>query len=404
MLARGRTGYWANPRGQLRALPPPRREIGYTGLVHLVLAAPDSRDASKRELRELPGTHDEIRPGLFACDFPLGAETRLPFLVFARQFLAEAREVRAASIREWAGLLVDNVAGVLPDEQTWSLHVLPFKQVTERTRMGARAWHSRTRGGQPLPESNEVSTPNVGEKRCHLVRQAAVEQLEKRRRHLARHLREYQGVFVADEALVQLILLSPERGFLSVAPAPLPFREQHVVSCFPAGEVPLAVDKQAPSRAFTKLIEAELRLGRRIAARDTCVDLGASPGSWTYVALRRGATVTAVDRADLREDLMQHRNVNFQRGDAFRFVPPSAVDWLLCDVIASADRSAENLLEWLRRKWCRHFVVTLKVDDEGSSDVLTRLKRELPALTSELRLQRLSANKKEVCAFGTIAD
>ena len=86
------------------------------------------------------------------------------------------------------------------------------------------------------------------------------------------------------------------------------------------------------SRAFAKLAEAELRLGRRIAARDTCVDLGASPGSWTYVAVRRGARVTAVDRADLREDLMQHKNVRFERGDAFRFEPASPVDWLLCDV------------------------------------------------------------------------
>jgi len=124
---------------------------------------------------------------------------------------------------------------------------------------------------------------------------------------------------------------------------------------------------------------------------------------WTYVAVRRGARVTAVDRADLREDLMQHRNVRFERGDAFRFEPTSPVDWLLCDVIASAERSAERLLEWLRRKWCRHFVVTLKVDHAGSGAILARLKRELPDLTSELGLLRLCANKKEVCAFGAIA-
>jgi hypothetical protein len=60
-------------------------------------------------------------------------------------------------------------------------------------------------------------------------------------------------------------------------------------------------------------------------------------------------------------------------------------------------------LHWLRRKWCRHFVVTLKVDNEGSGAVIAKLKRELPALTSELFLLRLSANKKEVCAFGTVA-
>lgn len=371
----------------------------------MVLAAHDSRDASERELAELTSeTPDEVRPGLFACELPLGTETRWPFLVFSRQLLPHAREVAETSIRSWAGLVADSVAGVLPDEQTWSLHVVPFKEVTVGSRMGARAWHSRTRGGQPLPVPNDDDGESVGEQRCRLVREATVELLAKRRRHLVRHLRSYDGVFVDDEALVQLVFLSPESGFLSIVQAPLPFREQHVLSSFPGGDVPLAVDKQAPSRAFAKLVEAELRLGRRIGARDTCVDLGAAPGSWSYVAMRRGATVTAVDRSDLREDLMQHRNVRFQRGDAFRFEPAAPVDWLLCDVIASADRSADNLLQWLRRKWCRHFVVTLKVDSAGSGEVLAHLKRELPPLTHELRLQRLSANKKEVCAFGTIAD
>ncbi|HEX6276657.1 MAG TPA: SAM-dependent methyltransferase, partial [Polyangiaceae bacterium] len=277
------------------------------------------------------------------------------------------------------------------------------KEVAVSSRTGARAWHTRTRRRLPAPSPGVESKQSVGDHRCRLVREAAMELLQKRRRHLGRYLRQHEGGFGEDEALVQLLLVSPETGFLSVAKAPLPFREQHVISCFPGGEVPLAVDKQAPSRAFTKLVEAELRLGRRIGARDTCVDLGASPGSWTYVAAQRGAKVTAVDRADLRDDLMRHRNVRFERGDAFRFVPASPVDWLLCDVIASAERSAELLLEWLRRKWCRHFVVTLKVDHLGSGAVLARLKRELPDLTSELRLLRLCANKKEVCAFGTIA-
>jgi 23S rRNA (cytidine2498-2'-O)-methyltransferase len=372
--------------------------------VHLVLAAVDSKDALQQELGQVfPGSIREIRPGLFACDLTLPAGAGLPFLAFARQFVPDAREVKAASIKGWASLLVESVAGVLPDHQTWSLHVVPFKEIVGSSRTGARAWHSRTRGGRPLPSSGVESRPSVGDHRCRLVREAAMELLQKKRRHLVRYLRNHEGAFTEDEALVQLLLMSPETGFLSVAKAPLPFREQQVVSCFPGGEVPLAVDKQAPSRAFTKLVEAELRLGRRIEARDTCVDLGASPGSWTYVAVRRGAKVTAVDRADLREDLMQHKNVRFERGDAFRFEPASPVDWLLCDVIAGAERSAERLLEWLRRKWCRHFVVTLKVDHAGSGAVLARLKRELPDLTSELGLLRLCANKKEVCAFGTIA-
>ena len=72
-------------------------------------------------------------------------------------------------------------------------------------------------------------------------------------------------------------------------------------------------------------------------------------------------------------------------------------------MIASAERSAELISTWLRQRWCHHFVVTLKVSDESAGRALARLKRELPALTSELWLLRLCANKKELCAFGAIA-
>jgi 23S rRNA (cytidine2498-2'-O)-methyltransferase len=352
----------------------------------------------------------ELQLGVFSYEVESEVLARLPYLAFARQLLPNAREVSAPSIRAWATLLVAAVAGVLPDQQLWSLHVYPFKQPSASTRMGARAWHTRARAGQrvqlpepPARQSHEVGdAPEAGDNRCRLIRDAAMELLHERRRHLARYIREQPLMFDESESLVQLALTSPERGFISMALAPEPYGQRHVLSCFRGGHVPPARDKQAPSRAFGKLLEAEARLGRRISARDSCVDLGASPGSWTYVAARRGAKVTAVDRADLRADLMHDKNVRFRRGDAFQFRPDGPVDWLLCDVIGAAERTSELLLNWVRERWCRHFVVTLKVDDSGSPAVLSHLKRVLPELTSELWLLRLCSNKKEVTAFGTI--
>jgi 23S rRNA (cytidine2498-2'-O)-methyltransferase len=375
--------------------------------LHLVLSAADSRDELEPALTTaFGGQVSELRPGLFACEPLPGAALSFPYLPFARQVLPQAREVSAPSVRTWANLVVEAVIGVLPDDAPWSLHLFPFKEVKSESRMGARAFHTQTRarsGKAPVEPRRERATNVVGQHRGQLIREAIVELLQKRRRHLLRHLREAAGPFAEDEALVQLILTSPEEGFLSLARAPLPHTQRHVVSCFPGGEVALARDRRAPSRAFAKLVEAEERMGRRIAARETCADLGASPGSWTYVAVERGARVTAVDRSELRPDLMQHPRVRFERGDAFRYEPPTPVDWLVCDVIASADRSADLLLKWLRNRWCRRFVVTLKVSDAGSAATLVRLERELPELTSELGLLRLCANKKEVCAFGAIA-
>jgi 23S rRNA (cytidine2498-2'-O)-methyltransferase len=147
-------------------------------------------------------------------------------------------------------------------------------------------------------------------------------------------------------------------------------------------------------------LEAEVRLGRRILSGETCVDLGASPGSWSYVALQRGARVIAVDRAPLRADLMGNPRLRFLRGDAFSFTPDGPVDWLLCDVIAAPERSIELLVNWLKHRWTQRFVVTIKFKGHDDYPKLERLKHALTAQCEDFRLTRLCANKNEACAFG----
>jgi 23S rRNA (cytidine2498-2'-O)-methyltransferase len=312
--------------------------------------------------------------------------------------------VQADSIRAWTRAITNTVAGVLPDDQPWRLHIFPhYHAPAAPSRMGARAWHSRTRHGGPSGSQappGRHADDQAGRHRCELIARAVQDELRQRRRHLLRRLEDAEGPFTPSHSLVQVLLTAPADGFLSVAPAPLPFAQRHLLSAFPKGEVPIAVDKQAPSRAFAKLVEAEARLGCRIQPGEQCVDLGAAPGSWTYTAIQRGARVTAVDRAPLREDLARHANVRSVRGDAFTYRPEHPVDWLLCDVIAPAEQSAELLLSWLREHKCRKFVVTLKTRAGQDEAVLERVGRELPAWCEEAFLLRLSANKKEICAFG----
>ena len=374
-----------------------------------------------------PGSRVElVRGSLLGIDFAIPDSRRLPYLVCARQWLPNARPVGGESIRAWANVLYEQVVPCLPDGQPWRLHVEPHYGTRTTHRIGARAWHSNRlriadcglrienrggmrneRGGWSATQAQKISAQAIaaeaGRHRCDLVRAALVELLEKKRRHLLRRLRVDPAPFLAEDSLVQLLLTSPETGFLSIAAAPLSFEQRHLLSPFPKGEVAIATDKAAPSRAFAKLVEAEARLGHAIKAGDTCVDLGASPGSWTYVAANRGARAIAVDRSPLREDVMCHPRVHFQSGDAFGFRPAQPVDWLLCDVIAPPERTAELLLKWLRQGWCRNFVVTLKMKDAPDADLLPNLKRELPPLTRELFLTRLCANKKEMCVFGSAA-
>lgn len=378
--------------------------------MHLFLSAEDSETALQVELRETfaSAVIAACSESVFGVDFNLQPGRLLSVLAFSRQMLPNAGPLHAESIRGWAEAVFQRIIEEVPEQNPWSFHLASHYGRAAHHRIGARAWHTiKTRhpATEILTEHQEARNigtahRDAGRHRCQLIREAILELMRKRRRHLLRHLTAEPQPFTPTASLIQLLLTDPENGFVSVARAPLPFEQRHLISMFPKGDAPIASDPSAPSRAFAKLIEAEARLGAAIEPGQTCADLGASPGGWTYVALNRGSCITAVDRAPLRTDLMEHERVSFVRGDAFKFEPASTVDWLLCDVIAPPEQSAELLLHWLRRQWCRRFVVTLKMKDNSGDAALKSLKGQLQSLAQPCFLTRLSANKKELCAFG----
>jgi len=342
--------------------------------MEILLTSPELERLLADELhRVYPGVSSAvIGPGVFTTQFP-SSKVSLPPLVFARQWLPEARAVEIASIRSAAEVAASGIVGGLPDEQPWRLHVVPH-----------------------------YGSEGAGQNRCRLIQEAVLEQLQKRRRRLRKKLSPATTRFGPSESLVQLVLIAPDQGFLSLAPAPVPRMQYRLISPFLKGGIPIASDKAAPSRAFAKLLEAEQRLGLAIGPGDTCADLGATPGSWSYIAINRGALVQAVDRSPLRDDLMRNKNLVFHQGDAFAFEPSAPVDWLLCDIIAAPARSIGLLTDWLKRKLCRRFIVTIKFKGEGEYAQLEGLKAVLAGLAQRWSIQHLCANKNEACAFGEL--
>jgi 23S rRNA (cytidine2498-2'-O)-methyltransferase len=353
--------------------------------MHLFLSAPEMAVFLREELaRMFPGAPVEAVGDALISVKP-ATEGAFGPVVFSRQCLPSARSFAVPSIRIAAETLVTDLIGRLPDGGPWRLHVEPC-----------------------------FGSGDAGRHRCQLIHEAVIAQLRQRRRSLLRSLAKPAAAsggeietppkpFSADESFVQLLLTSPEMGFLSVLAAPAPAQFAGSVSPFPKGDIPVAVDKSAPSRAFAKLAETELRMGRFITSGETCVDLGASPGSWTYMPVKRGARVIAVDRSPLRDDLMRSPLVTFHQGDAFKFVPPAPVDWLLCDVIAAPERSIGLVLDWVRERRCRHFIVTIKFKGQDEYAKLDVLKQELPAIAANFQVLHLCANKNEACVFGTVA-
>jgi 23S rRNA (cytidine2498-2'-O)-methyltransferase len=120
-----------------------------------------------------------------------------------------------------------------------------------------------------------------------------------------------------------------------------------------------------PSRAYLKLWEALTRFGRWPVAGEQCLDLGASPGGWTWVLAKLGADVTAVDKAPLAATVAAMPGVTERLDSAFG-LEPEPVDWLFSDIIAYPDRLLALVRRWIDAGAARYIICTIKF--QGPTD------------------------------------
>ncbi|MFN0025750.1 MAG: SAM-dependent methyltransferase [Acidimicrobiales bacterium] len=190
-------------------------------------------------------------------------------------------------------------------------------------------------------------------------------------------------------------LLDPQRMLVTV----------HSASRFPLGVPALVEHRQGPpSRAYLKLWEATLRLGRRPGPQDWCVDLGASPGGWTWLLRQWATPVVAVDRAPLDERVAADPEVAFVQGSAFsldlagtiamagerwdRQGPPT---WVLGDIACFPARLEPLIEQWQALAPRPTMILTVKL--QGTTD-----HRDVAQLAerSGARLCHLHHNKHEL--------
>ncbi|SHL80886.1 23S rRNA (cytidine(2498)-2'-O)-methyltransferase RlmM [Phytopseudomonas punonensis] len=136
---------------------------------------------------------------------------------------------------------------------------------------------------------------------------------------------------------------------------------------WPMGIPRLKFPREAPSRSTLKLEEAwhtfipREQWDERLSDEMTGVDLGASPGGWTYQLVRRGMLVTAIDNGPMAESLMDTGLVKHLMVDGFTWKPKQPVDWMVCDIVEKPARSAALLETWIGEGHCREAVVNLKL-------------------------------------------
>jgi 23S rRNA (cytidine2498-2'-O)-methyltransferase len=165
-------------------------------------------------------------------------------------------------------------------------------------------------------------------------------------------------------------------------------------SPFPNGEMRFVEDRAAPpSRAYLKLWEVLTLLGQRPKKGEVCLDLGASPGGWSWVLQGLGAHVIAVDKAPLAPHIAKLPNVELRRESAFALDPHAVgpVDWLCSDIVCYPKRLYALVMRWLEAGTARRFVCTIKF--QGATDFAAM--RGFAAIPGS-RLMHLHHNKHEL--------
>ncbi len=151
---------------------------------------------------------------------------------------------------------------------------------------------------------------------------------------------------------------------------------------FAGGIVRFVEDKVGPpSRAYLKMWETLVISGVRLPDEsDSVIDLGATPGGWSYVAASLGAKVLMVDRSEPDAPLLRRfPELRFMRGDGLN--PPDdelqTATFIMSDMACEPQKLLQSVRRWMQLPKLRAMVCTLKF--HGVSD--KALIREFAALT-----------------------
>lgn len=167
---------------------------------------------------------------------------------------------------------------------------------------------------------------------------------------------------------------------------------------WPDGKCFFMEDKtNPPNRAYLKLWEALTLLNKYPRAGESAIDLGASPGGWTYVMHTLGAHVTSIDKAPLDPKIAKLPRVQCLQQSAFALDPEhceQVYDWVLSDVACYPDRAYALIMKWIKSHKAKQLIFTIKLQGETDLSVIKRL-QEIP----DSYITNMFYNKHEATFF-----
>ncbi len=169
------------------------------------------------------------------------------------------------------------------------------------------------------------------------------------------------------------------------------------ISGWKGGRCPIV--EPVANRAGYKLIEALRTFGIKLHPRGPVLDLGASPGAWTEVLLRRNQQVTAVAPTPMYHWLDNHKDVDHVPliAEAYLLKCQMSFDVITNDMILDAQYSAWLMVEYARFLRSRGIaIMTLKLRQHNQRRVMDHSYRILRKIYKIIGVRQLVSNRREV--------
>ena len=157
------------------------------------------------------------------------------------------------------------------------------------------------------------------------------------------------------------------------------------------------------NRAYLKLQEALLWSGIRIKPEDTCVEIGSAPGGACQLLLEKGASVLAIDPAEMDPDILAHeRLVHFRcRGREVKKRELREMRWLFADLNVAPAYTLDTVEDIVNHRQVQHLrgmLLTLKLTDLKMVEQVPETIARVKAMGfNVVRTRQLAFNRNEYC-------
>jgi 23S rRNA (cytidine2498-2'-O)-methyltransferase len=207
---------------------------------------------------------------------------------------------------------------------------------------------------------------------------------------------QLNGTSQLGEQTVCVVMVEPNEWWIGSHDA------STIAQCWPGGAPPIELPPHAASRAWLKIHEAVLWGGVSMQKGDVVAEIGSSPGGASQYLLERGATVIAIDPAEMDAAVVGHPSLKHVRRRA-RDVPKrdlKDVRWLTIDINMPPSYTIEVIRDYVEVRGLpvRGIIATLKLPDWKLAEQIDTYRQQFEAMGfGFVDTRQLAFNRQELC-------